>query len=219
MAGNIRQQFFEDVNSRNCGWNPSTAKWKLTKPKKASYQFWQILSQCVQNFCKLGSAQYLSLLVFLLDYSINSINYAQSPLLSVRLPKLPCWRYKENLLLFFLKAFLSLSVIHLGSVYVKALQNTTIHWYNMSFLSCFVFIAKYMMFCNGSVWLTGHTFILFTIFFAEPSLPLIMDMFPNQSQTGTLSLFHYWQTQIILGFPQNMYKSRSSEGAKQSSDK
>ena len=101
MAGNIRQQFFEDVNSRNCGWNPSTAKWKLTKPKKASYQFWQILSQCVQNFGKLGSAQYLSLLVFLLDYSINSINYAQSPLLSVRLPKLPCWRYKENLLLFF----------------------------------------------------------------------------------------------------------------------
>ena len=52
---------------------------------------------------------------------------------------------------FFLKAFLSLSVIHLGSVYVWALQNTIIHWYNMSFLSWFIqifnfaFVAKYMM--------------------------------------------------------------------------
>ena len=33
----------------------------------------------------------------LLDYSINSINYAQSPFLSVRLPKLPgcCWKRKH----------------------------------------------------------------------------------------------------------------------------
>ena len=95
----------------------------------------------------------------------------------------------------------------------------------MSFLSCFIQLRFYCKIYDV-LQRTGHTFILFTIFFAEPSLPLIMVMFPNPllgdglgSQSQTLSLFHYWQTQIILDFPQNIYKSRSSEGAKQAFDK